>query len=279
MRFATPSLVALAAMAAACNDASAQEKDALRKDPAASRFFDRPIDYWQRGLALDPPAGERPRSERNDLQSRPAASQWGQFVRQPDGTLVYHELPRPLVELLEDPSPEKIRAYFEWKLARTQKILKAAEAIKEYRQASAEEAAGVPVEPSRPPPLEPGLPPRAEPPEPRGGRDPVGPAAGSVKLTYFHQAGCSHCERQDKILAGWLKEKPWASLEIVEFGAKPELWKEHRVRGTPSLLIESVGRRPAVFLEGLSEAPALDQALRKCLFGAPAAPHEKEDPR
>ena len=279
MRFVMSSLVAVAGIAAASNGASAQEKDASRRDLAASRFFDRPIDYWQRGLAIATTTGECPRSERNDSKARPAPSEWGQIVRQQDGTLVYQELPRPLVELLEDPSPEKVRAYFEWRLSRTQKILRAAEAIRGFRQAPPEESVGDSGDPGPLPPLPREAAPRAERPEPGGTKDQVGLAAATVKVTYFHRVGCSHCERQDRILAGWLKEKPWASVELVEFGAKPELWREHRVRGTPSLLIEKDGKRPGVFLEGLSEASDLDLAVRKCLSRGPAMPHEKEDRR
>src|SRR5579863_9784243 len=68
------------------------------------RFFERPIDYWQRGLSYpeDPklaPQGSPP--GKPDPGRKP--SEWGQIVKQSDGTVAYQELPRPLVDVLEDP--------------------------------------------------------------------------------------------------------------------------------------------------------------------------------
>jgi hypothetical protein len=247
--------------------AHAQENGPPSKGDAPApvhRFFTRPVDYWQQGLTFEsdkkPPAKESgPDASRS---ARPAgASDWSQAVRQPDGTLAYRELPRPLVEVLEDPNPEKIRAYFEWKLARTGKILRAAQAIKEYRSADPPpDAPGTDVDNllKSSPPAEPSSPSRT-----------LGGPKTPFTVTYFHRGGCPHCDHQDELLRGWLKDKPEGKLEVVEFGAKPELWRRYGVRGTPSLVIEDQASLRHVFLEGLAKDALLDQGLAQARLGPP----------
>lgn len=237
--------------------------------PPVRRFFDHPIDYWQRGLAFEEEkkaAPEKdPRPGATPAVRKPPPSEWGQIVKQADGTSAYQELPRPLVEVLEDPSPEKIRAYFEWKLTRTQKILRAAQAMKEYRGelglATDPQSARAPEVGEKPKPGGTPPPPPAPPPQP-------GPARETPRtpftLTYFHRAGCSHCDTQDLILASWLKARPEGKLVLVDFGEKPELWQRYRVRGTPSLVLESEGSGRPVFLEGVTPERELEKALEEC---------------
>jgi hypothetical protein len=246
----------------------AQERppsDVKDTPPPVRRFFDRPIDYWQRGLGFE--ADKKLASPGGSLSLEPSSlrkappSEWGQIVKQPDGTMAYQELPRPLVDVLEDPSPEKIRAYFEWKLARTQKILRAAQAMKEYRSsvpgegppalAPAPEAVGgrkpqaAPEDPAPPHPATPGK------------ADPRGP----FTVTYFHRGGCPHCDTQDVILSRWLGARPEGKLVVVNFGEKPELWQKYGVRGTPSLVVEGPTPGSGVFLEGVSQESELEKAL------------------
>ena len=241
--------------------------------PASPRFFQNPIDYWQRGVSYE----ERDQQERKSA-SPPSGkvpptgkrSDWGQLVTLPDGTLAYHDLPKPLVAVLEDPSPDHIRAYFEWRLARTQKILRAAELMKEFRASESAKAGGGDHAPPLPPAVkEPdhALPPAGPTPAP-------GPSAanlgGPFTVKYFHKQGCPHCDSQDVILAEWLRANPGGKLEAVEFGSNPELWRAFQVRGTPSLAIECREGRKAVFLEGLSRSEALDRALAEVRLGAPS---------
>jgi hypothetical protein len=266
-------------------DASGQERETPEKKPlppVPHRFFDRPIDYWQRGLGYEEPKETEPKSEKREGRNTartPAPSDWGQMVKQPDGTLAFHDLPRPLIEVLEDPSPDKVRAYFEWKLTRTQKILRAAEAMKqfrgslpEYRETNSDPAPGG----------DPGPPERAlaiKAPELKVGQPAdlsKGAPAPPFTVTYFHKGGCPHCDTEDVILAAWLKNKPEAKLEVIDFGVKPELWRQYRVRGTPSLVIEDGITRKTVFLEGLSKEPALDQALAECRAVQPPKASSKE---
>lgn len=135
---------------------------AMESPPPLRRFFERPIDYWQHGLSYEDEkkSASAPGTSKPGALATQGPSDWGQLVKQADGTMAYHELPRQLIEVLEDPSPEKIRAYFEWKLARTQKILRAAEAMKDYKASQSNGPAPAPPPPAALPvgasPTEPG---------------------------------------------------------------------------------------------------------------------------
>jgi hypothetical protein len=240
----------------------AQERGASSgPSPGPRRFFDRPIDYWQRGLSFEESEKNDPKSSAGkDAKSASPASDWGQVVTLPDGTLGYHELPKPLVAVLEDPTPEKIRAYFEWRTNRTGKILRAAELMKEFK-ASEQAKSGKAGDSSAPP----ALPPLKE----SVAADSAGKAAEAAgggagrrfSVRYFHRQGCPHCDTQDSVLSEWLRGKPEAKLEVIEFGSSPELWRAYQVRGTPSIVLEDNGTKRHSFLEGLSRAEALDRAL------------------
>lgn len=266
----------------------AQESDSQEKREAAApipRFFARPVDYWQRGLSYEAPAPAKSQDGRGDAARPPRSagrSDWTQVVRQQDGSYAYYELPKPLVEVLEDPSPEKIRAYFEWKLGRTQKILRAAEAMKEYRAGLAPAPGTTPGGDSATPApnaVTSGSPSPVVRPAPPAADAAMPPAKEGTSVTYFHRSGCHHCETQDAVLASWLKDKPGVALEVVEFGNKPELWRQYNVRGTPSLVVENKASRTSIFLEGLSREDVLNQALKRT--GSPQAepPSPKEGAR
>lgn len=240
MNAATPVLAAMLTLDLVAN-VGAQEAPPADKAPVrAPRFFDRPIDYWRRGTA-EPKVPDSP-------------SDWGQVVKLPDGTLAYHELPKPLVRVLEDPSRENIQMYFEWRMSRAKKILRAAELMKEYKGAAAPET---PASDARPQAdalvLAPPEATAAPPPEPE-----------PFTVTYFHKQGCPPCDSQDAILAEWLKRRPQGKLAVIEFGTRPELWRAYQVRGTPSLVVEDAKSKKSVFLEGLSRGEALDGALEEC---------------
>lgn len=244
--------------------------DVKNPPPPVRRFFDRPIDYWQQGLAYESekktasPGGSIPQEPGSQRKAPP--SEWGQIVKQADGTMAYQELPRPLVDVLEDPSPEKIRAYFEWKLARTQKILRAAQAMKEYRSSVPGESppAAAPAGEGRKPL------PASEGPAPS---QPAAPGKvdyrGPFTVTYFHRGGCPHCDTQDVILSRWLRTRSEGKLVVVDFGEKPELWQKYGVRGTPSLVVEGPIPGSGVFLEGVSQESELEKALLETTRATP----------
>lgn len=245
----------------------AQDAPAAEKPQTCTpRFFDRPIDYWQRGIAYsEAKTADHGKESRGNEKSDPssASSEWGQAIRLPDGTMAYQDLPKLLVRVLEEPTPDNIRAYFEWRMSRAQKILRAAELMKEYRSSSAPKLPTIAEEARSIPDLR--EPPEViAPPEPRTAAAP--PATPDAKrgfvVTYFHKQGCPHCDTQDRILAEWLKENPEGRLDAVEFGTRTELWKAYRVRGTPSLVVQDSQSKKAVFLEGLSRSDSLNAALR-----------------
>ena len=66
------------------------------------------------------------------------------------------------------------------------------------------------------------------------------------------------------------------TLEVVEWGARPELWRTYAVRGTPSMVVAAAGSARGVFLEGLSQEPALDEALARCRKTPPESSAPKE---
>jgi hypothetical protein len=279
VRLPCPLLVLGLSTTLLCRGLPAQEKPGAPKPdvppPPARRFFDRPIDYWQQGLGFPDDKNEKKPAPKTagpgqpPLPSKPTPSDWGQVVKQPDGSVAFYELPRPLVDVLEDPSPEKIQAYLDWKLTRAQKILRAAQAMKEFKGSHAGALEDFPL------PLESpgGLPKKA-----RGASEPAAPAQDApgperprtpFSVTYFHRSGCPHCDSQDVILRRWLADKPEGKLALVDFGDQPELWQKYRVRGTPSLVIEAKGGSRPVFLEGLSQESELAQALRESSLPAP----------
>jgi hypothetical protein len=264
-------LVSAALALAGQMELSAQERlDGPRKDKSSvtTRFFERPIDFWDRGLTLGDEPSADPRQEKGKDEKpakKSAGSEWGQVVKLPDGTVTYHELPGPLVQVLENPTPENIRAYFDWRMEKAGKVLRAAQLMKEYRESmlGSTERAANPHDPagresSREapvgPPTLPALAPHAE--EAR--------KSTPFTVTYFHRKNCPHCDTEDQILGEWLQDKPEGRLDVVEFGMRPELWQALKIRGTPSLLLEDPETKKRVFLEGVNRVQALDQALGEC---------------
>jgi len=260
----------VAAAASFGSELIAQDGDAQAKKEkpvTQRRFFDRPIDYWGRGLGFEEDSkgtDKDPKHPEVGPGQKAQASEWGQVVKLPDGTLSYHELPQPLVDVLENPTPENIRAYFAFRMSKTQKILRAAELMKEYR-ASLMGRAGenAPPAPGDPPPTGETAAAAQEKTLPAApAQNPAAPPPFTV--TYFHKKHCPHCDTQDVILADWLRDKPEAKLEVIEFGARPELWRAYQVRGTPTLLLEDTASKQTVILEGLQRSDVLDRKLGEC---------------
>ena len=136
MRWTAPIAVSLAAFLRFAPGAAAQQPERVvgpQEAPSGHRrFFDRPVDYWQKGLSQPAPKESESAvgsAEQPNIPAWSAGGDWSQVVRQPDGSTAVRELPRPLAQVLEDPSPDKIRAYFEWRWSRMEKILRAAEAM------------------------------------------------------------------------------------------------------------------------------------------------------
>lgn len=245
-------------LVSAQNPGQADERDTAKP---VRRFFDRPVDLWRSGLNFENATGKPPEKDK-------AGDEWGQIVRLPDGQMAYRELPKPLVKLLDDPSPENVRAYFDWRLERTRKILLAAERVKDYRDSQAPERPGPEAQPA-PSPL-------TQEPKPRAEKPDGAPAAGSpLTMLYFHQAGCAYCDRQDRVLGTWIQEGAPVKLEVVEGGTRPELWGKYRIRGTPSLVFLPAGGGEHLLVEGFADQERLNLALKECRKSLPAAREEK----
>jgi hypothetical protein len=206
-------------------------------DEAASetRFFPATIDFWKSGPKI--PAGTAPYLE----------SIWAEPVREPDGRFSIYVPPKLVLDFLENPTPENLKGYLDWKRARTLKLRKALELLREH--ASRESESGPAADPSA----------SLSAPAPAPSRPPA--ALPRVEVIYFHGKGCPHCTEQDPVLAGWLLGHPEASVRVLERGESPELWLRYRVRGTPSLLLSDASGDAGILLEGLSDGARLDRAL------------------
>lgn len=247
---------------------------------AETRFFQMTIDFWKTGPKKD----ARPtKTETAFPPSRETI--WAEPIRQPDGRYSVYLPPKAVLDFLEDPTPENLKAYLDWKRARAEKLQRAMELLEKYR---AEEAAlkskGNPSDDSSDAPTSVGI---------VGIPSPVpGPSVDSrkvlasvplpgpkaIQITYFHSKGCPHCTKQDRVLAEWLAEHPDVTVRVLELGESPELWLKHRVRGTPSLLLSDGSNERGVLLEGLSAAARLDQALSSLRRPGQDAPQSPQDP-
>ncbi|HXX94708.1 MAG TPA: thioredoxin family protein [Planctomycetota bacterium] len=256
-------VLALGALGAA-RPLQAQEGDASSREGRSrspSRFFDRPIDFWRAD------AGEKERSALPPGGLPDAKSPPGESSTAPGRVpgAEARELAPAFARVIEDPSPENIRAYLGERLRRIERILQAAERIREYQAQQLPDLKSAPpgrIDRERPPSAPPPVPP-----------EPV-PAPG-ITLSYFHREDCPPCGIQDRILAAWLPRHPEVRLRRFEFGTHPELWRASGIRGTPSLVVWAEGSERPLLLEGLSPAERLDRALGECrrsMESPPAAP-------
>jgi hypothetical protein len=236
------------------------------KDPPGTerRFFQRTIDFWKTGPRKEalPPGTE-------SALERTRETIWAEPIRQPDGRTSIYVPPKAVLDFLENPTPENLKGYLDWKRARAEKLRRAMELLEEYRASEDAEKtkgesstgtpaglAGTDVPPA--PPVQ-----VARPADDHGKRtsSPQSRDPKAVQVTYFHGKGCPHCTKQDRFLADWLARHPEASVRVLELGESPELWLRHRIRGTPSLLLEARESEHGVLLEGLSDPTRLDQGL------------------
>lgn len=63
------------------------------------------------------------------------------------------------------------------------------------------------------------------------------------------------------ILDGWLKKHADAKLEVLEPGQRPDAWKKHAVKGTPTLVLEDRSQAVSIVMPGLQSEIKLEQAL------------------
>jgi hypothetical protein len=250
----------LAAVLAGSFGLRAMAQEGREEAPKAHRFFESPVDFWQKGIRIAQEAERGGGAEKGRAEGAPASSgvsnDWSFAVKLPDGKTGYQTLPDRLVQVLEDPSPEKVRAYFEWRLERAAKILRAAEAIKTYRQEFRDPVVG---EDARSP--EPEQPMASDLVRGSSKKEEENPSGSQVRLIYFHRKECPPCEKQNSVLSPWLGLHPEVELQVVEFGEHPKLWAKHRIRGTPTIVVEDGKGGDPVVLEGFSDEKRLDAGL------------------
>lgn len=97
--------------------------------PHGRRFFDRSIDFWRTGA--EKKEREAPASEPSGQVTLETI--WAEPVRMPDGRFAIHVPPKPVLAFLEDPTPESLKGYLEWRKARTEKLRRALELLEGSR--------------------------------------------------------------------------------------------------------------------------------------------------
>ena len=69
------------------------------------------------------------KSLRQPLEAMQKSMDWREPVLGSDGTMQYYTPPDPVLRLLNDPTPENARSYFDWQKAKTERIIKAQEVL------------------------------------------------------------------------------------------------------------------------------------------------------
>ncbi len=243
----------------------AQEGPPDRPKEQPARYFSKPVDFWKSGRSHTAPrrAEDAPESIPGRIPVR--ENVWAQPVRTPDGSWMIYVPPRAVLDFLESPSEESARAYLAWKERQAQKLRKAMlllSGIKEVADTGGEAA------PTRGPAA-------------AGGPDDFPPAPTKpppkdvpFRITYFKKPSCPHCVSQDAVLTAWLARRPSGTLDTVLPCERPELWKALRVRGTPTLLLQTGNPPRSELLVGLQPEAALEAALAR-LAASPTDPGQE----
>lgn len=217
------------------------------------RYFSAPVDFWKAGTSLKPPPQFLPATpETAPTRVAIRESVWAQPIRTLDGNWMIYVPPKQVLDFLETPSKESARAYLAWKAEQTEKLRQAILLLAKVKEAA---ALPVPQEASNE-----NAAPKAAPPD------------FPFRITYFKKPSCPHCVSQDAILAKFLTRRSTGKLEVVLPGDRPELWKTYQVRGTPTLVVEALGRGRKEVLVGLQSQDALEATLTKLAIPTPVEP-------
>lgn len=221
--------------------ASAQERRGEGPRNDSARFFQKPVDLWNAGLAtLQVPATS---SNEDAPSSRVAIREnvWAQPIRTPDGSWMIYVPPKPVLDFLENPSEGTAKAYLGWKREQSEKLRKAMALLARIKDSEM---------------------PRSGPDNPSDQAMPTAAPPGfTFRMTYFKKPACPHCISQDAVLAAWLKHRPQGKVEVLLPGEREELWKAYDVRGTPTLVLECGSPARKVVLIGLQSEAALESVL------------------
>ena len=92
--------------------------------PASDFFHVGPLKYFSEGEKI----------MRQGFKQVRKIIDWREPVLSQDGTITYHVPPRPVLDLLDDPTQENARLYLAWQNEKMQRILKAQEVLAETQK-------------------------------------------------------------------------------------------------------------------------------------------------
>ncbi|MBI2932492.1 MAG: thioredoxin family protein [Planctomycetes bacterium] len=181
----------------------------------------------------------------NDPAPRDAVSTWAEPIRMPDGRYGVYVPPPQVLQFLEDPTPDRARAYIRWQQERVAKLRRAMELL----EAVAGDAQSTPGSPKPVPPV-------------AAKADEEQSSSTPIEVLYFKQAGCKFCDLQETVLAEARKKWPRVRIRDVVKGENDELWTKFGVRVTPTLVFHPGAKAP-VMTRGLAPADQIESILRK----------------
>ena len=203
------------------------------------------VDYWGSKK-------EGPRVKKSG--SPPGVSVWAEPIRMPDGRFSVYLPPPQVLRFLDDPTPETAKGYLEWQKERITKLRRAMEMLEST--ASAEDAKESVVPPDA---------------EIRGPSEKTAPVkestliaklkAPATELIYFRREGCGYCDRQDPVLETVRSRLPDVRIQKVMWGGSPDLWSKYAVTVTPTVVIQTSGKRPIV-LRGFASEETILKAIQ-----------------
>jgi glutaredoxin len=223
------------------------------------RHFDRPIDFWRTGATLETAKDARPSARDPGIpRVQVRENVWSQPIRMPDGSWTIYVPPPAVLDFLENPTKDTAKVYLAWKTEQSDKLKRAFVLLAEAKGESG----------AQPAPL-----------KDQNLNAPQNEAPSAFQITYFHQKACPHCASQDVILTKWLAQHPEATMDLVEGGERPELWKAHHVRGTPTLVLSEMDQNPGETLVGLSDEKRLEAAIARLRMRTAKVPAESPPER
>lgn len=229
--------IGLAILLGATQPSTAQE---VARDPgqtATSRYFPKPVDFWNAGLNLSRPTPVEEPAAPGAGRIALRENVWAQPIRTPDGSWMVYVPPKQVLDFLESPSEDTAKAYLAWKAEQTAKLQKAMTLLATLKASPETDKA-----------------------QASASFKPAAPEF-AFRITYFKKPSCPHCVSQDAVLADWLPKRPAAKLDVLLPGQRPELWQAYEVRGTPTLHVQAEDQEEV--LVGLQSSQALEAALAR----------------
>jgi hypothetical protein len=261
-------------------EAEKASKSEERTSLTAIQFFEKPVDFWGTGRPKPEQATAKTSSEGSLRETI-----WAEPTRLPDGRYAIYVPPKPVLDFLEDPTPDNLKGYLAWKKERAEKLRRALHLLEEHRanavpttkavfagtptKVDSQDTRGLTSRGASPSSQDPADLPRAKSAAPNDER---------FLVTYFHKKGCPHCDTQDAVLAEWMKRHPEGKLRVLEFGESPELWTSLGIVGTPALLLSDAEGKRSILLQGLAQESRLENALAELLGPSPLPKLQQSEP-